>query len=340
MSRIGFFGVGLMGHGMAGSLMRGGHQLTVIADRNRQPVDDLVARGAREAKSRTELAAGQDAIFLCVNGTPQVEAVLAEIEPVLSAGQYVVDISTSLPDSSLAIAERLAKRGIRFVDAPIGGGRSKRRRPTGLDGRRQRRRLRRGRAVAECTSRVVSRMGEVGAGARAKLINNFISIGQSALVIEAYRMAREQGIDWQSLFDINMGGAARSGSLERMLPPAIAGNFMGYCSRYRIRRRTSTITSRRSPAVAPTAPSPRRRETISQTQPRRSGRTPCKVNCCGRSEQTRQLRVFCLTLPRPRVSNAAGWRRFSRTALSSVMDDTARTGPPTGANPTPGGAHN
>jgi 3-hydroxyisobutyrate dehydrogenase-like beta-hydroxyacid dehydrogenase len=50
----------------------------------------------------------------------------------------------------------------------------------------------------------------------------------SALIIEAYRMARDQGIDWQSLFNVNMGGATRSGALERMIPPAIAGNYRGY----------------------------------------------------------------------------------------------------------------
>ncbi len=229
MSRIGFVGIGLMGHGMAVNLIKGGHQLTVIAHRNRKPVDDLVARGAREAKSRAELATGQDAIFICVTGSPQVEEVMAEIEPVLSAGQYVIDTSTSRPASSLAIAGRLAKRGIGFVDAPVGGGAQQ-----AADGHLV---SMVGASPADfakvepwlkCTSRLVSRMGETGAGARAKLINNFISIGQSALVIEAYRTAREQGIDWQQLFDINMGGAARSGTLERMLPPAIAGNFMGY----------------------------------------------------------------------------------------------------------------
>jgi 3-hydroxyisobutyrate dehydrogenase-like beta-hydroxyacid dehydrogenase len=79
-----------------------------------------------------------------------------------------------------------------------------------------------------CTSKTVVRIGEVGAGHRAKLINNFMSIGMSALIIEAYRMARDQDIAWQNLFDVNMGGATRSGALERMIPPAITGNYRGY----------------------------------------------------------------------------------------------------------------
>ena len=55
-SRIGFIGVGLMGHGMAGNLIEKGHALTVMGHRNRAPVDDLVKRGAKLAQSAAELA--------------------------------------------------------------------------------------------------------------------------------------------------------------------------------------------------------------------------------------------------------------------------------------------
>jgi len=48
--RIGFIGVGLMGHGMAKNIVEKGFPLTVLGHRNRQPVDDLVKRGAKEAK--------------------------------------------------------------------------------------------------------------------------------------------------------------------------------------------------------------------------------------------------------------------------------------------------
>jgi 3-hydroxyisobutyrate dehydrogenase-like beta-hydroxyacid dehydrogenase len=50
--RVGFIGVGLMGHGMARNIAEKGFPLTVMGHRNRAPVEDLVARGAREAKPR------------------------------------------------------------------------------------------------------------------------------------------------------------------------------------------------------------------------------------------------------------------------------------------------
>ena len=53
--KIGFIGVGLMGHGMAKNIVEKGFALSVLGHRNRAPVDDLVARGASEATSRARL---------------------------------------------------------------------------------------------------------------------------------------------------------------------------------------------------------------------------------------------------------------------------------------------
>lgn len=50
--RIGFIGVGLMGHGMARNIVEKGWPLTVMAHRNRQPVEDLIGRGARRPRHR------------------------------------------------------------------------------------------------------------------------------------------------------------------------------------------------------------------------------------------------------------------------------------------------
>ena len=54
---IGFIGVGLMGHGMAKNIVEKGYGLTIMGHRNRQPVEDLVRRGAVEAKTPREMKA-------------------------------------------------------------------------------------------------------------------------------------------------------------------------------------------------------------------------------------------------------------------------------------------
>ena len=59
LDRVGFVGVGLMGHGMAKNIVEKGHPLTIVAHRNREPVEDLKSRGAKEAANLHELAAAE-----------------------------------------------------------------------------------------------------------------------------------------------------------------------------------------------------------------------------------------------------------------------------------------
>src|SRR5690606_16480189 len=102
--------------------------LEVLAHRNRQPIDDLVAKGANEATDAAQLGADCDIVFLCVIGAPQVEA-LIEGENGIRAGAkragrdglVIIDCSTSEPTVTRKLAESLAKDGIALIDAPLGG---------------------------------------------------------------------------------------------------------------------------------------------------------------------------------------------------------------------------
>ena len=229
MSKLGFVGVGLMGHGMASHLLKKGHEVTIVANRNRGPIDDLVSKGAKEAKSLAELAKGQDGVFICVATSDQVRQVVDALLPGLAKGAVVIDTGTSDPNITLELAAKLKAAGIVLVDAPMGGGaqHAERGELATMAGASEADYARVQPWLA-CYSKTVVRMGETGAGHRAKLLNNLLALGQGALVVEAYRIAREEGIDWAKLFEVNMGGAAKSGSLERIIPPAMDGNFRGY----------------------------------------------------------------------------------------------------------------
>jgi 3-hydroxyisobutyrate dehydrogenase-like beta-hydroxyacid dehydrogenase len=74
--RIGYIGVGLMGHGAAKHILQRGYPLTVMGHRNRAPVDDLVAHGAREAATAAEAARQSDVLFLCLPSSVEVEATI------------------------------------------------------------------------------------------------------------------------------------------------------------------------------------------------------------------------------------------------------------------------
>jgi 3-hydroxyisobutyrate dehydrogenase-like beta-hydroxyacid dehydrogenase len=120
--RVGFIGLGLMGHGMAENILQKGFPLTVLAHRNRQPVEDLLARGAKEAQSAAELAKGADVVILCVTGSPQVEDALFRRDGLLEGvheGLVVVDSSTGDPEYTLKAEEAVRSRGGRFMDAPV-----------------------------------------------------------------------------------------------------------------------------------------------------------------------------------------------------------------------------
>ena len=76
-TRVGFIGVGLMGHGAAKNIIeRGGYPLAILGHSNRRPVEDLIHRGAREASGLGELARDSDVLILCLPSSNEVEALV------------------------------------------------------------------------------------------------------------------------------------------------------------------------------------------------------------------------------------------------------------------------
>ena len=121
--RIGYIGVGLMGHGAAKNILERGYPLTVMGHRNRAPVEDLVARGAKEASTPEAVAAASDILFMCLPSSVEVEHTVYGENGVLSGtrdGLVVVDSTTSDPRSTQRIGADLAARGVRMADGPLG----------------------------------------------------------------------------------------------------------------------------------------------------------------------------------------------------------------------------
>ena len=229
MDRIGFVGVGVMGHGMASCLLRAGYQLTVIAHRKRVNVEDLVGKGAGEAGTIAELVDASDVIMLCVSSSKVVEEVVAAMKPLLRAGMMVVDTGTSSPESTRRLHAELARIGVRFVEAPVTGGvRQAAAGELGALVGSDEQTFRTVEPLLGVICRTVHLFGPPGAGNTAKLLNNFMVFGIAALVTEAFTRADQAGIDWQKLYDVVICGSADSGVLRRIIGPAIQGDFSGY----------------------------------------------------------------------------------------------------------------
>jgi 3-hydroxyisobutyrate dehydrogenase-like beta-hydroxyacid dehydrogenase len=218
---VGLIGVGLMGHGIGKNILEKGFALNVIAHRNREPVDDLVKRGAKELKSASELAAQSDLVILCVTGTPQVEEAIYGEGGVLQGakqGLIIADCSTAVPDSSIKIAIDLAKHGITFVDTPM--TRTPKEAEAGKLG------LMVGgditviesiRPVLNTFADLIVHCGATGAAHQVKLINNFMSMAHAAVAAEAITVAAKAGISMEALRDVIMGGGAMSVMFGRLI---------------------------------------------------------------------------------------------------------------------------
>lgn len=225
VERIGFVGVGLMGHGMAANILKGGYPVTVIAHRNRAPVEDLVARGAAEAGSLADLAGASDVVFVCAPGSPQVEAIVADLAPALAAGSVIVDCSTADPVSTEALAARLAGQGIAMADAPLGGTpvqaeAGELSTMVGADPDT----FPRIEPILKTWAAAIVHIGPSGDGHRMKLINNFLSLGYGAMYAEAIALARKVGISVETFDSVIRGGRMDCGFYQTFMGYALEGN--------------------------------------------------------------------------------------------------------------------
>ncbi len=207
MERVGFVGIGLMGHGMAKNIVDKGYPLTVIAHRKREAAEDLIGRGAVEVTSLPDLAGRCDVIFLCLTGSPEVASVLAGLKPGLARGSVVVDCSTSDPTVSLRLAAELAGIGVDFADAPL--SRTPKEAWAGtLDcmvGASDAVFARVQPIIATWAGKIVH-IGVVGDGHKMKLLNNFLSLGYAALYAEALALSRKVGIPVAEFDKVIRGG--------------------------------------------------------------------------------------------------------------------------------------
>ena len=222
---IAWLGTGIMGAPMARRLIKGSHQLRVY-NRTAAKARALAADGAQVTADAAEAARGADIVFIMVPDTPDVEAVVAAAEPVLTRGQLVIDMSTVSPNGERAIAERLAAKGIAYLDAPVSGG------ETGaiegtltimVGGNEDA--FTRARPLFDLMGKRVTYMGGSGAGQTTKLANQIAVALTLEATSEALLFAREGGLDPSRVLEAISAGAAGSWQMSNLGPKIIAGDY-------------------------------------------------------------------------------------------------------------------
>ncbi len=226
---IGFIGAGYMGYGIAHNLLKKNFKLSVIANKNRKPIDKLVSEGAIEAESYKELLNFSNIIIMCVTNTPIAIDVIKKIIPYLESQKIVIDITTHNETGSIEMNNLLEEINVKYIESPVMGGPVQA--EEGVLGAIVGSKFEDFQSIkhvlmAFCKDAI--HFGEVGMGAKTKLLSNFLSLGTATFVIETIKAANHMNIDLQKLYDVAKLGSGNSGALKRIADKAINGDYKGY----------------------------------------------------------------------------------------------------------------
>jgi 3-hydroxyisobutyrate dehydrogenase len=201
--RVGFIGLGNQGKPIAAHLVPAGFETTVY-DIAKQPVDELVAGGAKAAATPREVGANADVVGICVPEDAHVLAVVLGDDGLLagmSGGGVILIHSTVLPETVEAVAEAATAQDVAVMDACVTGGaaRAEARQLTYLVGGSQAA-FEKARAYFEATTEIEPiHAGELGNGAKLKLCVNLTTYIQWAAAFEPMMLARAIGLPQEIL---------------------------------------------------------------------------------------------------------------------------------------------
>jgi 3-hydroxyisobutyrate dehydrogenase-like beta-hydroxyacid dehydrogenase len=230
MAKVGFIGLGRMGHGLAGRYLDAGFSVAVW-NRSKAKAEDLIARGARWAASPADAADGADAVVTMVADDEASRAVWLGKDgaaATMKAGSLAIECSTVSHQHALDMARELRGRGFVYIDCPV----------TGLPQAAAAGKLTLlvGAEPADLVSAkpylapigdVIRHFGAVGTGTVFKLINNLMGAVQIASLAEGVAMAEQAGLDMDLVAEALATGAVASPQVIRHSKRMVARDFSG-----------------------------------------------------------------------------------------------------------------
>jgi 3-hydroxyisobutyrate dehydrogenase-like beta-hydroxyacid dehydrogenase len=222
--RVAFLGLGIMGRAMATNLVKAGHEVTVWNRTSGKEVE-----GARVAVSPAEASQGAEVVWLCVSDTAAVDSVLFGpngVEQSLTEGMVIADSTTISPSATRKFAERVARKGVQYVDSPVTGSK------TGAEGGTllfivggDEQAIEKLKPLYAAMGKKIFRMGEVGKGQSTKLVMNL----QIALIYEGFAealtLAAKLEVDTESLINLVNASMVKSGVVEYKVPFVLGRDF-------------------------------------------------------------------------------------------------------------------
>ena len=229
IERIAFCGLGIMGAPMAANLARAGFDLTVWTHTPGKAERFAAEHGVRAAATPAEAADEAGAVVTMVVDAPEVEGVLLGGEGAAEAlveGALCLDMSTIAPSAARDLGERLAERGLEFLEAPVSGSR-----PKATDGTLtimaagEPETFERTRPLLEAMGERIVLVGPRGHGQLAKVLTNTMAAVNAAALAEAVRVVQRAGIDPERFLEVAGGSAGASTVLALKGGPMFEADF-------------------------------------------------------------------------------------------------------------------
>lgn len=225
---IGFIGLGVMGHSMAGHILDSGYRVHVYT-RTRSKADDLVAKGAVWEDTVAGLAGKADVTISIVGYPADVAEIYLGPDGILEnmrPGSTAIDMTTSDPALAVSLNEKGRERDIQVLDAPVSGGDLGARNATlsimvGGDEAAFKAVL----PLLEVMGKNIVYQGKAGAGQHTKMANQIAIAAGMVAMCESLAYAKRAGLDPETVLNCIGGGAAGSWSLNNLGPRIIKGDF-------------------------------------------------------------------------------------------------------------------
>jgi len=229
MAKLGFLGLGLMGYSMARNLARGGHPVAVWSHTAAKARQFAKEEKGIPCDSPKQVAEQAEFVFLCVGDTAMAEGVLTGTNGLVEGakpGTIVADASTIAPAASRVIVQKLALKGIHYLDAPCTGS------TPGATGGTLTFMVGGSQEIFEKTKPYLELMGKqfyycgaAGSGLDAKLTQNLILSNIMQAFNEGMVLSTKAGIDPQLMLEILNNSAAKSGLISYKAPFVLKRDF-------------------------------------------------------------------------------------------------------------------
>ena len=227
--RLAFLGLGVMGVPMAAHLLRAGHQVTVYNRTAAKAQAWAQQYGGRFAATPREAANGADVVFCCVGNDDDLRSVVLGEQGALAGmteGAVLVDHTTASATVARELHAAARARGVHFMDAPVSGGQAgaENGQLTVLCGAEQNV-FDRVAPVIAAYAKACTRMGDVGSGQLAKMVNQICIAGVVQGLSEAIAFGEAAGLDMPTVLAAIGQGAAQSWQMDNRGQTMLQGQF-------------------------------------------------------------------------------------------------------------------